>query len=554
MYKPKAIKSSQREAGRPRDIELSAEQKQELARLYLATNASSKAGSMTLAWQLFLANHPEINWETPKSKHTLPTVVRELLSKSRAHVEHHRGGERKMRSAGYTPGLLRRDEAGQMLKAGVRASFDDATINFGVLVPWPWHVPGDKLVEKYGLRLGRFQLLVCHDEATSYVPAYSYVIRYEQSYRTEDVLALMSNVTQTVGCHQAYVLEGGVWASERVTNFLKAAGIKRIDAKGRPQCKLVENFFNRLWTRLSVLNGQVGRFRGEEVENTSDYIACRNGSRDPRGLFPTLEEALAAIDKAICQLNNTQIESREYGTWTPSEVWARDMAAAPLRLLENDLAWMHAPVIETRKVVKGMLRVTADGPWGQKMRYNFTAPWLWQHEGQTLSLYFDPQAKWPISATVTQPGKTKVLGDIYCANPVGQGGLGVDHGAEARKVMRAEYRLLTGSTPKQKTSLRALGGTLSVTNIPKTQDDITIMSSKEVKPSAINVPIELPAADTRNASGASAINQQIAAFSQQDSTPMPLRKAAGAERVERKADVLSLRLRADKLKQVSPNW
>jgi len=421
-----------------------------------------------------------------------------------------------------------------------------------VIVPWPWHVPGDKMVEKYGLRLGRFQLLLCHDEATSYVPAYSYIIRYEQSYRTEDVLGLMLNVCQTVGCHKAYTLEGGVWASERISAFLAEAGIQRIDAKGRPQCKLVENFFNRLWTRLSVVNGQVGRFRGEELENTSDYLACRAGSRDPRGLFPTLEEALEAIDKAIIALNNTQIESREYGTWVPSEVWARDVKINPLPMLTKDLSWMHAPVIETRKVTKGMLKVTADGPYGHRMRYTFGAPWLYKHEGEELTLHFDPRQRFPLSATVTHAKKAKPLGEVNCANPVGMGGLGADFGAQARKVMRAEYRLLTGEGSGRKSSLRALGGSLSLTNLPTSQDENNNMSRKQTQHTTPQQhQANKPAGGARIISALTAIDQQLDTFAATDATPQ---KEPVIQREDRKRDIISLRMRANNLKKVSPNW
>ena len=37
-------------SGRPRKVELTEEQKKELAALYLATNATRKSGSMTLSW------------------------------------------------------------------------------------------------------------------------------------------------------------------------------------------------------------------------------------------------------------------------------------------------------------------------------------------------------------------------------------------------------------------------------------------------------------------------------------------------------------------------
>ena len=50
-------------SGRPRKVELTDEQKKELAALYLATNATRKSGSMTLAWSIFASQQPELGWD-----------------------------------------------------------------------------------------------------------------------------------------------------------------------------------------------------------------------------------------------------------------------------------------------------------------------------------------------------------------------------------------------------------------------------------------------------------------------------------------------------------
>ena len=131
-------------SGRPRKVELTEEQKKELAALYLATNATRKSGSMTLAWSIFASQHPELGWDAAakSSKHIIPAVARDVMKHARPMVGYHRGGERKLRELAYSPGLLRRNLDGGLLRAGQRASWDDATINFGVCVPWPWRGSG----------------------------------------------------------------------------------------------------------------------------------------------------------------------------------------------------------------------------------------------------------------------------------------------------------------------------------------------------------------------------------------------------------------------------
>lgn len=341
------------------------------------------------------------------------------------------------------------------------------------------------------MRLGRFQLLVCHDDATSFIPAYSYIIRYEQTYRGEDVAGAMIRTCRDVGIFDSFVLEGGVWKSDRVQRLLDGLGIRHIDAKGRPQCKLVENFFNRLWSVLSVVPGQVGRYQAENKSTSEKYVACRNGRQDPRTLFPMLTDALAAIDWAINYLNTHPVESREYGKWIPRDRWEADLAAHPMRQVDADFSWLQAPAIVKRKVVRGMLRATVPGPLGVPQRWTFSAPWLWTEEGKELMLHFDPLGEWPLSAVVTAPGSVKVLGEVSCTNPVSMGGCGEDISLQIRQIVRTEYRLLTatGKTGREST-LRALNGQTSIAQGVKGQDgDVTA----DTPPDAVQVPAKVRA-------------------------------------------------------------
>lgn len=451
--------------GRPRQIDLTDELKRELAAIYLSTNATRKSGSMTIAWDLFARAHPEIAWDkmARSSKHTLPAVAREVMKSARPLVGFHRGGEKKLREIAYQPGLLRRNPDGSPLRAGQRASWDDATINFGVVVPWPWR--GDACADKYGVRLGRFQLLVCHDDASSFVPTWSYVIRFEQSYRGEDVAAAMIRTSRDVGCFENYVLEGGVWKSNRVQAVLDHLQIGHINAQGRPQCKLVEKFFGKLWTVISALaKGHVGRYQAEDKATSELYVACRQGRKDPRKYFPMLSEATDIIARAIDYCNHDRWESREYGKWVPADVWARDTAAHPLRPMPANAEWLMAPAIVTRKVTKAALRATVPGPLGVSQRYTFSGPWLVAEEDRELTLHFDPLDAWPLHAMVSDPRTGKFLGMADCANPVSMGGIDEDSSRHIRQIMRTEYHNMTASGKAAREAvLRALNGQTTIT-------------------------------------------------------------------------------------------
>lgn len=437
--------------GRPRAVVLLPEAVLELQRIYLQTNRTRKAGSMTLAWDEFCHRHPEYKREY-SSKHTLPTAAKEAMRVAVKHVEHHRQGAKKLRETTYKPGRMRLSVMDKRrLYAGEQASWDDATINLGVVIPWPQG--GCPCSDKYGVKVGRFQLLLCHDDATGYVPSWSYVVREAQGYRGEDVAAGMVRLLRDVCLYDRFVVEGGVWQSKRINRLFEAIKLESVSAKGRPNQKLVEGFFNRLWTQLSLElpNAQVGRWRGEQKETSEIYVACRGGRKDPRQYFPPLKTVLAGLESAIRKLNARPIESRVYGKWIPEERWIADMQAHPRPKLSGDWLWLAAPVVAERKVVNGMIKVTAPGPMGIKQQWLFSGDWLYAHAGEMMAVHFDPLSAAPIRGVVTAAKSGKKLGDVWCVNPVSQGGTHEDIAKAQRDRMLREYRVMVPKGKKGRT-------------------------------------------------------------------------------------------------------
>lgn len=432
--------------GRPREVTLTPGQEVRYAQLVLLANKDRKSGSASMAWRMLCDEFPEIPWDWRElaSKHQIPAVAREVARRAQALVSLHRQGERGLRSTGaYTPGMLRRQWDGKSRRlAGEHGSWDDATVNFGVLIPWEHG--GCKLSDKYKVKLGRFQLLLNHDEASSFVPAWSHVIRESQGYRGTDVVEAVMRVSRDVALYKALVLEGGVWQGQRMKRVMDSLGVELLSVKGRPQCKMVENFFNRLWTRLGMEKGlaSVGRFRGEEKANSEFYVKCRAGNADPRGKFPHLHEAVEGMERAVRWLNADRIESPTYGKWVPEERWAADLLAHPRPVISGEALWLAAPCMEKRMVSRNGVIATATGPLGLRMRYHFTGPCLWEWEGKQVEIYFDPLAAWPITAVCCLPGKTTPLGKLDCANPYADGGQGAEVARSLREVMRREYRYL----------------------------------------------------------------------------------------------------------------
>jgi hypothetical protein len=459
--------------GRPREITLTADQAKRYQQLVLLANKDKRKGSASMAFRVLCQEFPEIGWNPNDraSKHQLPAVAKELAAQVQGLVPKHRQGERGLRHNGaYTPGMLRKSPMGDRRAwGGERASWDDATVNFGVVIPWPYG--GCKLSEKYGVKLGRFQLLLCHDEATSFVPAWSHVIRESQGYRGTDVAEAVMRVSRDVCLFESLVLEGGVWQGARMGRVMEAMGVNLISAKGRPQCKLVENFFNRLWTRIGMEPGlsSVGRFRGEEKAVSDFYVKCRAGGADPRGKFPTLTEAVDGMERSIRFLNADRIESAVYGKWVPQERWEMDMAEHPRPVMEPEKLWLASPVMATRTVGRNGIAVKTPGPLGLPMRYQFTGPCLVEHEGKQVDIYFDPLAEWPLHAIVTRPGSTVALGRVECANPYSEGGIGPAAAKMVRDVMRREYRVLWSGGQSlaisgKESGVRGLNGVIEISS------------------------------------------------------------------------------------------
>lgn len=390
-------------SGRPPMVELDQAEKDYLRKVYIKSNLNEEAGSMTFAarWSAKNPESPlrdevrEAILKDRASKHILPVEVKRACRASEAVVARYRHGSKAGQNDGiFTPGWLRMASDGvNRLVPGERQVWDDASVNVGVVVPWARG--GDKTSDKYKCRVARFQLLAAIDCATDMCVGYSYVMRASDGYGASDVCGALHRVWQMSGyAPKECVMEGGSWQAERTKDFLNAAGVQLISAKGRPNQKLVEGYFNRLWTVMSVElppRAQVGRFRGEMDEGNSNWMRCREGRADPREFFPDLTEFLAALDRSIAYLNAEVMESREYGKWVPAEVYAAQ--AVKGQGLMPGLRRYAAPVRVKRKVGRGgTIKVAAECPFGWTHDYRFAADRLFEFIGAPVVVSFDPAA------------------------------------------------------------------------------------------------------------------------------------------------------------------
>jgi len=217
--------------------------------VYVKTNLARNRGSKIFAARV-LACQGELSEELaaailkPRKGKSRPKSIRDAMHVPPDIIRYHRAPTNARLAGCYVPGRLRmvRDASGlRRLRPGERQSWDDATINFGVCVPWPWG--GDRCADRYGVKLGRFQLLACIDDASDFCPGFSYVMRPEQSYRAEDTVAAMFRLWRDLYVPERLMLEGGAWQCARAAAFYRAAGVGAEDATGQPHSKLIEQWF-----------------------------------------------------------------------------------------------------------------------------------------------------------------------------------------------------------------------------------------------------------------------------------------------------------------------
>lgn len=273
------------------------------------------------------------------------------------------------------------------LRAGQRLQPDDGTINFCVTVPWGF--PTDKVSKKYGVMVGRFQLLLMVDALTLCIMARSFVVRPRSSYRQEDALGLYNIFMAQHGIPDEIWHEGHVWNSGRVKDCLDLLQVRRQLLHSPHTKAAVEGRFSKLWTVLSGLTGgQIGRYRGEMERENQLLTSVKDGHTDPHKVFPPIALALPAIDQAITEANATLVQT-DVGSWIPAQLCAEQLAETPLRPFDSAQEWMFSPYCLERTITSGF---NATLPLFEdfSVPFTFSSEWMPNYKGARAKCYFNP--------------------------------------------------------------------------------------------------------------------------------------------------------------------
>lgn len=390
--------------------------------LNLLSNRTAEAGSAPEATRRAMSEgllRPELAAElAAREAAGLPILTpaqRNAVRVGESTVRSFRNGREAWLDYVQSPGSLMLEvdlETGveRYLEPGEKWTIDDGTINFVCCVP-----TGDPSY-KHGVMAGRFQFLLVVDHRSYFIPGFSYTARPRGSYRAEDLVATIHNTVREHGVPRRMVLEKGISAAEVVTHALGLLGVQ-IERANSPHQKVVEMVFSNLWTKLSFMPGQVGRFQGEEAEVSAILQSCRDGAKDPRKYFPLLADVLAALRLAIEAWNQHWVNGSRYGRWQPAEFWQRKAHEHLRRLAESD-AWMCAPHVAGPLTVRGaQIGTSVLLMPGFSQKFTFAAPWLHEWIGALVRLHWNPfaqdsQAKCVLAADFSGARDGLVLGDL----------------------------------------------------------------------------------------------------------------------------------------------
>jgi transposase InsO family protein len=368
----------------------------------LATNRTETAGSTPEALRLAAARgelRPEVaslvQSRVAAGQAPLPPAAMAQLRISETVTRAYRAPRNAWLDYVSSPGSLQvtvDEETGaeRLVQPGERWTLDDGSINLLCIVPGLERC-GDACWDRWGVAVGRFQLLVTVDHRTRMIVGWSYAARPRDSYRAEDIVATLHPAVMQHGAPREIVLEHGVSAAGLVSDTLGALGVRILRASS-PHQKVVESVFNVLWTRLSTLPGQVGRFRGEEEECNRTLTRIRSGALDPRGILIELPALLAAIRDAVALHNAATCNSERCGRWVPADLWSRESGKWLRRVAAED-SWMFAPHRSSPIKVRGANVETSWQPMpGWTVKLVFGAEWLLEFHGVRVCLRYNAHA------------------------------------------------------------------------------------------------------------------------------------------------------------------
>ena len=511
--------------GRKRKYQAADSDKHALSGQYIVTNRQELAGSTEEAARMALRKGllsplfaGQVRDRMAAGLPLLPESIRKEILVPHVTIKQYRNPTDADLDYNCAPGSMmwiKEPITGQkrFVRTGDVLEMDDGTKNFGACVPW--EVGGCPCSDKFGVKVARWQWLPAIDVASHYCLGYGHTARLKSSYRGADVTATLLGIFRQHGIWKQARFERGVFESDLVKTTLETVGVKLHTVWSPHQKAFVEGFFGVMWTKLSDLPGQVGRFQGEMEEQNNLIARCQRGTENPQNHFPLLSTTLMALDRSVAERNATRVKSRNYGSWIPEERFKEQLAERPLTPLDPASEWMFSPFIRTWTVQGARVGGSVNIAPGWSIRFDFGEAWLADFDGCKVKIFFDPSAP-NCTATIVLAqnvrdcragkllGVARQINEVarYARKVLGWGDdadMGLAHRRDTATRMRREVRTILpgGKSGAAISEIRDGKGTLAKV---ETSSPITIISSTPAPAPAQPQRAVEPQAPARNVS------------------------------------------------------
>lgn len=333
-------------------------------------------------------------------RRTLPPSIAKAMQIRKSDKDLYRGPKRAALQGIFTPRDMTWTIDGEVktLRPGDIFESDDMTLNGMFWVPW--ESDSDKCAARYGCRVFRAQLLPWLDIASGCFVAYSLILRESDAYKADDIRWAINHLFNSVGVPRVLRLEHGSWASNAVEAIEKDLAVCRIVHAKTAKGKIIEGRFNQLQRICAVNEVHLGRKRGEFEEANSDWMAYRQGRKDPRKALPSLEETAKRLDAAFDFLNNKPVNGENYGStnakklydlpyWIPQQICDKYYLDNPRpRKPTIEEMYVVLPVRREVTIRHGMARIVVKDFGGV---YYFHSPEFARlGDGWPIAVHFDP--------------------------------------------------------------------------------------------------------------------------------------------------------------------
>lgn len=340
-----------------------------------------------------------------KNKHDIPSRIRSQIHVSQSVIRYGQSTKDFSLEHLTTPRTLQEVINGERvpITPGDWFVFDDMTVNFGWWVPWP-HADCE-CSRRYGVKLTRGQLLASMDVASLNFLYFDLLARKGESYRGNDIMAMMGMLFRKVGMPRRRILiEGGSWQSGHVKgkkvkgedgNYLesRAGGLAALGLDAlrsyTGKTKQIEGRFNFLQTMMCTLPNTLGRKR-ENQKEWKIYQQCISGARDPRDYYPSIDVFAEKIRECMELCNNEPLSGKTKGV--PVKLWEKSIERAPLKKPAAHMNWVFAREQKAVTVPKNCtLKIKCrQGNGEEHLYFQHAALHLIPIKGLKVQVHYDP--------------------------------------------------------------------------------------------------------------------------------------------------------------------